>query len=152
MSLLKEKKFKGIDTAFFYFMLLAGALIGAVLFIANADTMPATYDDYSPLYEQVDCLKRDFSSIGEMDNVKFYNNDKGKLDLDGGKECDLAVYFDNNKQITATSEIDKSLTGLQFIAYLLISALVGAGVGAVITTGFFSISIIVEKKQAKRKS
>ena len=120
-----------------------GAIAGIIVFIVNANTTPATYADYQPLYEQVNELRSDFSAIGDMDNISSYYPEKGKLILDGGKECDLAVYFDvASNKITNTVEIDKVLTTPQYIVSLVFTAISGAGIAFLIISAVFIIIIL----------
>ena len=144
------KKHKGLDTGMFYAALLIGAIAGIIVFIVNANTTPATYADYQPLYEQVNELRSDFSAIGDMDNISSYYPGKGKLILDGGKECDLAVYFDvASNKITNTVEIDKVLTTPQYIVSLVFTAIAGAGIAFLIISAVFIIIILAEKIKKK---
>ena len=147
-----SKKHIGLDYIFFYAMLLIGAVVGIVIFLTKADTTPATALDYEPLYEQVDELRSDFSSVGDMENVTFYSPNKGKLVLDGGKECDLAVYYDPDTfEITNTVEIDKVLNTSQYIALLILTVLPAIGVGALIACAVFICEIVADKIKSRKK-
>ena len=150
----KVFKHKGLDTALFYAVLVVGVIVGVIVLFVNADTTPATSEDYAPLYEQVEALRKDFSLIGEMDNVDSYNPTKGKLVLKGGKECDLAVYFDpSNNTITDTQEIDKSLNTAQYIVFLVCAAIGGFVCAFIFIAVIFGLVLIAEeiKKRPKKE-
>ena len=145
MSKLFEKH-KGLDYAIFYAALVIGVIAGIVVFAMHADTKPATYEDYAPLYQQVEALEADFSILGDMENVDSFNATKGKFVLKGGKQCDLAVYFNpTDNTITSTVEIDKCLTPMQYVATLIMSALAGFGITFLIISAVFVIVIVAEK-------
>lgn len=94
-------------------------IVTMTYYISTTDFTPATRDDYSPLYDQVELLKKDIRNSFSMDNATI-NSSMESITL-SSEECDLCLTLDNKGTIISIEEIDHCVPYIFITVIIVIS-------------------------------
>lgn len=126
-------------------------IVTMTYYISTTDFIPATSENYSPLYDQVDLLEKDINNLFSMDNATLDSSIKN-ITL-SSEECDLCLTLDNKVNITSIKEIDNCHSPIFIIPIIFCSLFLSFCGSWVLLICFFIIGTTIEfiKDKLKKK-